>query len=101
MIMNKVLIDLNNPVFQQDLFNLPKPESLAVLKTLKKISQLTWQQLYEDQGLKWELIYSKQGKTGEKLYSFRITQKCRGVATRETDYLRVLSIHYDHDSAYQ
>jgi hypothetical protein len=33
--MNKVLIDLNNPVFQQDLFNLPKAESLAILKRKK------------------------------------------------------------------
>jgi hypothetical protein len=70
------------------------------LKILKKISQLTWEQLYEDQGLKWELIRSKKGKQGEKLYSLRVTQKCRAVAIREGDYLRLLSLHSDHDSAY-
>ncbi len=78
-----------------------KPEALAALKTLKKISQLTWDKLYQDQGLKWEMIYSKKGRKGETLYSFRITQKCRGIGIREGDYLRLLSLHSEHDSAYQ
>ncbi len=99
--MSKILLDLNNPVFQQDLFNLQKAEALAILKTFRKISQLTWEQLYQDQGLKWEKISSKKGKNGETLYSLRITQKCRGIAVREGDYLRLLSLHSDHDSAYQ
>jgi len=98
--MSRILLDLNNPFFQQDLFVLPKAEALAVLNILRKVSQLTWEQLYKDQGLKWELIRSKQGKNGEKLYSLRITQKCRVVAVREGDYLRFLSLHSDHDSAY-
>lgn len=98
--MSKILLDLNNPIFQKDLFSLQKLEALAVLKTLKKISQLTWKQLYQYQGLKWETIYSKKGKKGETLYSFRITKKCRGIATREGEYLRLLSIHSDQDSAY-
>ena len=98
--MSKILLDLNNPIFQQSLFTLSKPEALATLKILSKISQLTWEQLYKDQGLKWELIHSKQGKQGEKLYSLRITQKCRAIAIREGDYLRILSLHSDHDSAY-
>ena len=98
--MSRILLDLNNPIFQQDFFGLPKAEALAVLKILKKVSQLAWEQLYKDQGLKWELIRSKQGKNGEKLYSLRITQKCRAVAVRETEYLRFLSLHSDHDLAY-
>ena len=98
--MSSILLDLNNPIFQKDLFALSKSEAIAILKILKKISQLTWEQLYKDQGLKWELIRSKQGKQGEKLYSLRVTQKCRAVAIREGDYLRLLSLHSDHDSAY-
>ncbi|MCB1191356.1 MAG: hypothetical protein KDK90_13005 [Leptospiraceae bacterium] len=77
--MNKVLLDLNNPVFQQDLFALSKQEAIAVLKTLKKISQLTWDQLYQDTGLKWEAIHTRQSQKGEKLYSFRITKKSRAI----------------------
>ena len=94
--MSKILLDLNNPVFQQDLFNLPKVEAVAILKTFRKISQL-----YKDKGLKWESIRSKKGKKGETLYSLRITQKCRAIALREGDYLRFLSLHSDHDSAYK
>ena len=99
--MSKILLDLNNPVFQQDLFNLQKQEAFAVLKTLKKISQLTWEQIYQDRGFKWEKIYSKQGNKGETLYSFRITQKFRAIGVREENYLRILSLHPDRDSTYQ
>jgi hypothetical protein len=98
--MSRILLDLNNSVFQQDLFVLPKAEALGVLKIIRKISQLTWEDLYKDRGLKWELIRSKQGKYGEKLYSLRITQKCRTVALRDGDSLRFLSLHSDHDSTY-
>jgi len=99
--MSKILLDLNNPIFQQDLFSLSKVEAIAIFKTLKKMSLLTWEQLYQDRGLKWEVIYSKKGKQGEKLYSFRITEKCRGIAIREGDFLRILSLHNDHDSTYK
>ena len=99
--MSKVLLDLNNPIFERDLFNLSKSEASSALKTFRKISQLTWEHLYQDQGLKWEKINSKKGQKGENLYSFRITQKCRAIAAREGDYLRILSLHSDHDSAYQ
>lgn len=81
--MKKILLDLNNPIFQEDLFALQKQEALAVLKTLKKISQLTWEQLYQDSGLKWKIIYSKLGKKGENLSSFIITKKCRGIGVRD------------------
>jgi len=45
--MSRILLDLNNPVFQQELFVLPKAEALAVLKILRKVSQLTWDQMYK------------------------------------------------------
>jgi hypothetical protein len=38
-----VLLDLNNPTFQANLFGLQKPERLAALNTLNKIRQLTGQ----------------------------------------------------------
>ncbi|MEG3438134.1 hypothetical protein V0288_13480 [Pannus brasiliensis CCIBt3594] len=99
--MSKILLDLNNPIFQRDLFDLSKDEALSALKTFQKISRITWEELYRDRGLKWEKINSKQGQKGENLYSFRITRKCRAIAVREGDYLRILSLHPDHDSAYQ
>ena len=95
-----IKIDMNNPEFQKDFFQLQKPELLALIKTLKKISQMTWVQLYSDYGLKWELIHSKKSIQGEDLYSFRFSQKYRALALRQEAYLRLLTLHADHDSAY-
>ncbi len=36
-----VLLDLNSPVFQRDLFALEKPEQAALLSTLKRIRAMT------------------------------------------------------------
>jgi hypothetical protein len=65
------MIDLNNPSFQKDLFALDKNDQLALIRALKKISQLSWNELYKDQGLKWELIISKTTKNNDRIYSFR------------------------------
>jgi hypothetical protein len=54
----KVRLDLNNPIFQDNLLKLQKPERHAALDTLNKIRKLTWNQLYRDKGLKWEKITS-------------------------------------------
>jgi len=40
-----VRLDLNNPVFQEQLFSLQKPERLAALETLAKLRRLTWSQV--------------------------------------------------------
>lgn len=68
---------------------------------LRKILQMSWQQVYQDKGLNWEKIKSRPGPAGQALYSFRISQKIRGVACRDGDFMRVLAIHEDHDSAYK
>jgi hypothetical protein len=47
-----VRLDLNNPVFQETLFNLQKAERHAAIDTLRKVRQLTWAQVYRDNGLK-------------------------------------------------
>lgn len=96
-----VKIDMNNPEFQRDLFELSKPEQVALIKTLKKIKQMNWSQIHMDNGLKWETILSKQSKNGERIYSFRFSQKYRATALREGDFLRMLTLHVDHDSAYK
>ena len=51
-----IRLDLNNPVFQEQLLTLQKLERHAALDTLNKIRQLTWNQLYRDQGIEWEKI---------------------------------------------
>ena len=98
---DSVRLDLNNPVFQRQLFGLQKKDQLSILGTLRKLAKMTWQQLYRDQGLKWEVIYSRSGPNGVRLYSFRIGKGFRGMAYREKSWLRILSLHPDHDTAYQ
>jgi hypothetical protein len=92
-------VDMNNPQFQADLFKLEKKEQMALLSTLKKIHKMTWKEVYSNRGLKWEIILSKQ-YNGKRIYSFRFSQKYRGLALREDDYIRLLTLHVDHDSAY-
>ena len=94
-----IRLDLNNPVFQAQLLDLNKQEAWAVLKTLRLLQRMSWEQIQVSKGLHWELIQSKQGASGERLYSLRISRTCRAVAFREGDWLRLLSLHPDHDSA--
>lgn len=96
-----VRLDLNNPVFQENLLNLQKPDRHAALDTLKKLRQLTWTQLYRENGLKWEKIVSVTPPAGiDALYSLRITQARRCTAYRDGDFIRFLTIAPDHDSTY-
>jgi hypothetical protein len=96
-----VRLDLNNPVFQRRLFNLQKDEQRNVLNTLRKLAGMTWQQVYTDRGLRWEAILSREGPEAKKLYSFRIGKGFRALAYREGLWLRLLSLHPDHDSTYR
>jgi len=96
-----IQLDLNNPEFQENLFTLNKIEAWSVLKTLKLLQVMTWKQIQASKGLRWELILSRQGLDGQRLYSMRISQSCRAVAWRDGLWLRFLSLHPDHDSAYR
>lgn len=94
-------LDLNNPLFQENLLTLQKPERHAALDTLNKLRQMTWNQVYRDNGLKWEKIVSIKPPAGiDTLYSFRITQARRATAYRDGDFIRLLTIAPDHDSTY-
>lgn len=90
-----VLLDWNNADFQRDLLVLDKPEAMQVLKTLKKMMQMEWSQIYRDKALRWEYILQQNA------YSFRASLKMRILAEREGEKLRLFSIHPDHDSAYE
>jgi len=96
-----VRLDLNNPVFQVNLLSMEKLERNAVLDTLNKLRQLTWNQVYRDSGLKWEKIVSVKPPDGvDAIYSLRITRSRRATAYRQNDFLRLLTISPDHDSTY-
>ncbi|MDP2368127.1 hypothetical protein [Rhodoferax sp.] len=96
-----VRLDLNNPVFQANLLELQKPQRHAALDTLGKLRHLSWNQVYRDSGLKWEKISSIKPPPGiDAIYSLRITQSRRATAYRDGDFIRLLTIAPDHDSAY-
>ena len=96
-----IRLDLNNPVFQEQLLTLQKPERHAALDTLNKIRQLTWNQPYRDPGLKWEKITSVRPPVGiNAVYSLRISRSRRATAFRDGDFIRMLTIAPDHDATY-
>lgn len=96
-----ISLDLNNPVFQEQLLTLQKPERHAALDTLNKIRQLTWNQLYRDPGLKWEKITSVRPPVGiDAVYSLRISRSRRATAHRDGEFMRLLTIAPDHDATY-
>jgi hypothetical protein len=96
-----VKLDLNDPVFQENLFNLQKPDRHAALETLNKLRRMSWPQVYRDQGLKWEKIVSTAPPAGvSAIYSLRITQSRRATAYREGDFIRFLTVALDHDATY-
>jgi hypothetical protein len=97
--MSKILIDLNDYNFQSEMFELQKDEQRALLNTLKKISKLNWSDFYKDKGIRWELI--KQNQQEDELYSFRFSQKYRGTAYRQDDYMVLVGLFTDHDGAYK
>jgi len=95
-----ISLNLNNPEFQANLLALQKDEAWAVLKTLRLLQAMEWQQVVLSKGLRWELIQSRQGPQGQRLYSLRVSRSCRAVAWRDGAWLRLLSLHPDHDSTY-
>lgn len=96
-----VRLDINNPVFQENLLTLQKSERHSALDTLNKLRQMTWNQIYRDNGVKWEKIVSIKLPTGiDAIYSLRITQARRATAYRDGEFIRFLTIAPDHDSTY-
>ena len=96
----RLQLDLNNEVFQENWLTLDKSERNRVTDTLRKLRQLTWEQLYRDQGLKWEKVVSVKPPQGiDAVYTLRITQSRRATAYRDRDFLRLLMIAPDHDAA--
>ena len=96
-----VQLDLNNEVFQKNWLDLDKSERDRVTDTLRKLRQLTWDQIYRDQGLKWEKVASVKPPQGiDTIYTLRITRSRRATAYRDGNFLRFLTIAPDHDAAY-
>jgi len=93
-------LDLNDPDLKAALSRLSETGRKEDMGTFRKIVQMNWEQIYRDKGLNWEKIKSRPGPADHSLYSFRISRRIRGAAYRDGDFMRVLAVHEDHDSAY-
>ena len=94
-------LDLNFPDFQKDLFKLEKKELYALIKTLQTLSRMDFDQIRRSSGLNLEKIKTMKTRKGNPIYSLRITRSFRATLTIEGDYLRFISLHTNHDSAYK
>lgn len=91
----RVLLDLNYPAFQAELFDLDQHALKPVIATFKKLRKLTWNEVFKDHGLNWEEI-----KTMKNKHSIRVSISTRAVVLRDGDYMRFQALHSDHDGAY-
>jgi hypothetical protein len=94
-------IDLNFPPFQQDLFSLDKTQLTAFVKSVKKINKMDLRQVQQSSGLNLEKIKNLKTSNGKTLYSIRMSKSFRAVICIEDDFIRFISLHLDHDSAYK
>ena len=95
-----LLLDLNSPKFQETFFALEAEELKQVVAALRRLCALDWPNLYRQTGFRWEAIDHIPTPTGAKAHSIRLSQKVRAIAYRDGEYLRLVSLHPDHDSAY-
>lgn len=98
---SRVRLDLNSPEFQDVFFRLEPDEVKHVVASLRRLRELDWTSLYQHTGFRWEAIERLRAPNGAKVYSLRVSQRIRAVAFRDGDFLRLISLHPDHDSAYE
>lgn len=98
---SRVRLDLNSREFQDVLFQLEPAELKQVVASLRRLSRLEWATLYRHTGFHWEAIEHLRAPNGAKVYSLRLSQRMRALAYRDGDFLRFLSLHLEHDSAYE
>ena len=97
----RIRLDLNSSEFQDVFFRLEIAELRQVVASLRRLSELDWSAIYRHTGFQWEAIKHLKAPNGAGVCSLRLSQKVRALAFREGDFLRFLSVHPDHDSAYQ
>jgi hypothetical protein len=98
----RVRLDLNCPEFLETFLRLDNAELAQVAASLDRIRKLDWFNVYASKGLDWEAIEHLRSPDGKSaVYSVRLSQKIRALAFREGQFMRFISLHQDHDSAYE
>jgi len=103
-----VQCDLEFPSLQEQLKKLESVDFDTLLNKVEKINEMTWQQVYATsskgkgkRGLNWEVLPNQKTASGGTVASIRITDKFRARVTRDGVFMRFISLHPDHDSAYK
>ena len=97
---SRVRLDLNSPEFQDVFLRLDGPTLKQVVGSLQRLRGLDGNAVYRHPGFKWEAIRHIRTPNGATAYSLRLSEKIRAIAYRDGDFLRIISLHPDHDSAY-
>lgn len=98
---NRIFLDLNSPAFLEVFLALETAELKQVVAALRRLRGMDWNTVYTYSGLNWEAIEHVKTPNGAKAHSLRLSRKMRALAYRDGDYLRFISLHPDHDSAYE
>jgi len=98
---SRVRLDLNSPGFQDVFFRLAVADLKQVVASLGRLRELEWNSLHRHTGYQWERIGHLKGPDDARVYSLRLSQKMRAIGYRDGDFLRLVSLHPDHDSAYE
>ena len=98
---DRIRLDLNSPEFQAVFFRLEQDDLKQVVAALRRPRELDWNTLYRHAGFRWEAVEHLKPAEGRKVYSLRLSQRIRAIALREGNFLRLISLHIDHDSAYE
>jgi hypothetical protein len=98
----RVRLDLNSPAFLEVFLRLGVADLAQVAGSLDRIRKLDWSNVYASKGLHWETISHLRAPDGKTpVYSVRLSQKIRALAFRDGEFMRFISLHPDHDSAYK
>lgn len=97
---NRVVLDLNQPRFQEVFLALEGAEWKQVSTALRRLRGMNWNTVYMHGGLNWEAVNHVKAPNGAQVYSLRLSQRVRALAHRDGNILRLISLHLDHDSAY-
>jgi hypothetical protein len=98
---DRIRLDLNSPEFQAVFFRLEPDDLKQVVAALRRLRELDWSALYRHTGFRWEALEHLKSGDGRKVYSLRLSQRIRAIALRDGNFLRLISLHPDHDSAYE
>jgi hypothetical protein len=98
---DRIRLDLNSPAFQDVFFRLEWGDLKQVVTSLRRLRELDWNSLYRHTGFRWEAIEHLKAPNGARVYSLRLGERIRAIGFRDGDFLRLTSLHPDHDSAYE